>query len=51
MTDNMDKKDRKKVKIEIERDLANELKKMMDVGDTYTSVIRRLMEKCKSQKQ
>ena len=47
---NMDKKD-KGVRIMIDRDLANELKKMMDVGDTYTTVIRRLLEAWKSQKQ
>ena len=46
----MDKKE-KGVRIMIERDLANELKKMMDVGDTYTTVIRRLLEAWKSQKQ
>lgn len=44
-------KTNKGVRIMIERDLANELKKMMDVGDTYTTVIRRILEAWKSQKQ
>lgn len=48
--DNMNKVN-KGVRIMIDRELANELKKMMDVGDTYTTVIRRLLEVWKSQKQ
>ncbi len=38
----MDKKD--KVKIQIEKDLANKLKSMMSVGETYSDVIRGLMD-------
>jgi len=40
----MDKTDRKKVKVELDRDVANMLKKMMDVGDTYSTVIQRLID-------
>ena len=43
-----------KATIKISRELASQLKKMMDVGDTYDSVIRRLLEcykKSQSQKQ
>jgi hypothetical protein len=44
----MDKKD--KVKISIDREVANKLKSMMKVGDTYTDVIKRLLnEKKKNQ--
>jgi hypothetical protein len=44
----MDKKD--KVKISIHREVANKLKSMMKVGDTYTDVIKRLLnEKKKNQ--
>ena len=37
------------VHIKLSRELASQLKKMMDVGDTYESVIRRLLECCKKQ--
>lgn len=37
----------KDVRILLDRDLANELKKMMNVGDTYTSIIRGLLNKSK----
>jgi len=37
----MDNKD--KVKVQIERDLANKLKSMMAVGETYSDIIRRLL--------
>jgi len=44
----MDKKD--KVKISIHREVANKLKSMMKVGDTYSDVIKRLLnEKKKNQ--
>ncbi len=44
----MDKKD--KVKISIHREVANKLKSMKKVGDTYTDVIKRLLnEKKKNQ--
>ncbi len=33
-----------KVKVEINRDLANELKKLMQVGDTYSTVIQKLLD-------
>lgn len=39
----MDKKD--KTKISIDRGLANKLKSMMSVGETYSDVIRRLLKK------
>jgi len=46
----MGKKD--KVKIQLDRDVVNELIKMKEVGDTYSDVIRRLIELWKkSQKQ
>ncbi len=41
----MDKKD--KVKVQLDKDIVNELIKMKEVGDTYSDVIRRLIEKCK----
>jgi len=42
----MDKIDRKdKVKIEIEVFVANQLIKLKHVGDTYSMVIQRLIEK------
>ena len=37
----MDNKD--KVKVQIERELANKLKGMMSVGETYSDVIKRLL--------
>jgi len=39
----MDKKD--KTKISISRELANKLKSMMNVGDTYTDVITKILTK------
>ena len=39
----MDKKD--KVKVELDRELLNELIKLKSVGDTYSDVIRKLMKK------
>ena len=42
---NMDKKD--KVKVEFDRDVLNHLIKLKEVGDTYSDVVRRLLEKCK----
>jgi len=41
----MDKKD--KVKVEFDREVLNQLIKMKNVGDTYSDVVRRLLEKCK----
>jgi predicted CopG family antitoxin len=41
----MDKKD--KVKISIDREVANKLKSMMKVGDTYSDVIKRLLNEKK----
>ncbi|MCD6138277.1 MAG: hypothetical protein J7J91_06835 [Deltaproteobacteria bacterium] len=32
------------VSVKLSRELASQLRKMMDVGDTYESVIRRLLE-------
>ncbi len=45
----MDKKD--KTKVEIEKEVLNQLIKLKEVGDTYSDVIRRLLKKCKSKKQ
>jgi len=46
----MDKKD--KVKVQLDRDVVNELVKMKEVGDTYSDVVRRLIELWKkSQRQ
>jgi len=33
-----------KIKVQIDRDVANELIKRKQVGDTYSDVIRRLLE-------
>ena len=42
----MDKKDKQdKVKVELDKELLNELIKMKKVGDTYSSVIWRLLKK------
>jgi len=41
----MQKKEKTKTKVEIDRELADTLKSMMKVGDTYSDVIRRLLEK------
>jgi predicted CopG family antitoxin len=37
--------DKKKVKIELDVDVVNELIKMKKVGDTYSDIIRRLLKK------
>jgi len=37
----------KDVRVLINREVANELKKMMNVGDTYTTIIRGLINKQK----
>ncbi len=37
-----------KATIKISRELASQLKKLMDAGDTYESVIRRLLEHYRS---
>ena len=41
--DNMGKMD--KVKIQLDKDIVNELIKMKEVGDTYSNVIRRILKK------
>lgn len=41
--DNMDKTD--KVKVELERELVNELIKLKQVGDTYSDVIKKLLKR------
>ena len=41
----MDKKD--KAKVEIEKDVLNQLIKLKKVGDTYSDVIKRLLQKNK----
>jgi len=38
----MDKKD--KTKVEIEKEILNQLIKLKEVGDTYSDVIRRLLQ-------
>ncbi len=35
-----------KVKVELDRDIVNQLIKMKTVGDTYSDVVRRLIKKC-----
>lgn len=45
----VDKKD--KVKISIDREVANKLKSMMKVGDTYPDVIKRLLNEKKEKNQ
>ncbi len=42
--DNMDKND-VKVKVELDRDVVNELIKLKEVGDTYSDVVKRLLPK------
>lgn len=44
IVNNRGKKD--KVKVELDRDLLNELIKLKRVGDTYSDAIRRLLEGC-----
>jgi predicted CopG family antitoxin len=39
----MDKQD--KVKVEIEREILNQLIKLKEVGDTYSDVIRKLLRR------
>lgn len=39
----MDKRD--KTKIELDTDIVNKLIKMKNVGDTYSNVVKRLLEK------
>ncbi len=38
----MDKRD--KVKVQLDKDVANQLIKMKEVGDTYSDVLRRLLK-------
>lgn len=45
----MDKKD--KTKVEIEKDILNQLIKLKKVGDTYSDVIRKLLEQKKDGKE
>ena len=46
----MDKKD--KVKVQLDKDVVNELIKMKEVGNTYSDVVRKLIELWKkSQRQ
>ena len=39
-----------KAKIELDRDIVNELIKLKKVGDTYSDVVRRLLKKCEQLK-
>ena len=39
-SDNMDK-----VKIQLDKDIVNRLIKLKEMGDTYTDVVRRLLDK------
>lgn len=41
--DNIDKMD--KVKVQLEKDIVNELIKKKQVGDTYSDVLRRILKK------
>ena len=41
--DNIDKMD--KVKVQLDKDIVNELIKMKQVGDTYSDVLRRIIKK------
>jgi len=43
--DNVDKMD--KVKIQLDKDIVNELIKMKQVGDTYSDILRKLIKKLK----
>jgi len=42
----MYKKD--KVKVELDKDIVNEMIKLKEVGDTYSDIIRRLLKHAKS---
>lgn len=43
--DRQDKSDkRRKIKIEVDEDIANALIKLKSVGDTYSDVIRRILK-------
>jgi len=44
----MDKKD--KTKIEVEKEILNQLIKLKEVGDTYSDVIRKLLKNNKRRK-
>lgn len=41
----MDKKDKDRTKVEIETEVLNQLIKLKKVGDTYSDVIRKLLNK------
>lgn len=41
--DNMGKMD--KVKIQLDKDIVNELIKLKEVGDTYSDVLRKILKK------
>lgn len=41
--DNIDKMD--KVKIQLDKDIVNELIKMKEVGDTYSDILRKIFKK------
>jgi len=41
----MDKRD--KIKVELDRDIVNELIKLKQVGDTYSDVIKKLLKNAK----
>ncbi len=43
--DNVDKMD--KVKIQLDKDIVNELIRMKQVGDTYSDILRKLIKKLK----
>ena len=43
--------DNKYLLIRISRDLGEQLKSMMGVGDTYDNVIRRMLEQIKKEKE
>jgi len=48
----MDKIDNKdKVKVQLDRDIVNELIKLKKVGDTYSDVIRRILKRMKNDKE
>ena len=40
-----------KVKVELERDIAEQLIKLKGVGDSYSDVIRKLLENARRKKQ
>ncbi len=46
-----ERKRKEVVSVKLSRELASQLRKLMDVGDTYESVIRRLLERYERERE